>query len=706
MNSFTWGNDALTLWFSWDNDLPVCISEAKAGNVDVAFAHRIPLVELEVAGTGHWIACDRLIQTSLGADLRYVDHRESETNGIKRLDVTLADKKAGVEVTMTYRLPAGVPMFQSFATVKNISDNADKPLSVEQVTSFASAFGAPKGTRADLAKWSLIEGEYDWLAEGRWHETPLRDYFPVMAQELTDHDPRGEHSVVSTSTWSTGKHAPLAIAKSDEFKIAWLFQVEHNGAWRWEVGEDTEDAYVALSGPTSVNHGWCKNLMPGETFSTVPASVALAADFDGVIEAVTGYRRAMRLQPEHSDNARPKVIFNDYMNTIYGDPTTEKELPLIKAAAEVGIEIFCIDCGWYDETGNWWPTVGEWLPSKKRFPNGLKEVTDAIRNAGMVPGLWLEPEVIGVESPMAEKLPDSAFFMRNGHRIVEQQRYVLDLRDSAARKHLDSVVDRLVNDFGVGYFKMDYNVQPGMGSDVNSDSLGDGLLGHNRAYLDWIDGIHRRFPDLIIENCSSGGMREDFAQTSRFQVQSTSDQQDFRLYPAIAATAPMMVLPEQAGSWAYPQADMGVEESAVNINTTFLGRYFLSGYINRMSAEQRGLVERSIKAYKTEVQPMIAQSVPFWPMGLPGWDDKVLALGLRGTEYSLVTVWDRESEGKPVRLSLPQYAGRKVSIEPVFPVEGVDAWPVSWDAASGEATVSVPNGGQNSRTFKVTAHAE
>lgn len=718
-NGFSWGDDALTLRFEWGDDAPVTIASitAKDGanTVTSVLDHRIPIVELEVAGTGHWIACDKLIHTTLGRDLRYVGHHESEERGIKRLDIDVADASAHVDVTVTYELPEGVPMFRTYATITNTATAADAvaadptatrdgaPLSVEQVTSWASAFGAPEGQKADLAAWESIEGKYDWLAEGRWHATPLRDYFPVMAQQLTNVDPRGEHRVVSTSTWSTGRFAPLAVMESKRFGLAWLFQIEHNGAWRWDIGEDTEDAYMALTGPTSADHGWAKNLGPGESFTTVPASVALAADFDGVVRAVTAYRRAMRTQPNHIDNDKPRVIFNDYMNTIYGDPTTAKELPLIEAAAKVGIEIFCIDCGWYDDTGNWWPSVGEWLPSTTRFPGkgGMKEVIDAIREAGMVPGLWLEPEVIGVKSPMAAKLPDSAFFQRNGHRVVEQERYVLDLRSPEARRHLDTVVDRLVDDYGVGYFKFDYNVQPGMGTDVDSDSLGDGLLGHNRAYLDWVDGVHRRHPDLILENCSSGGMREDFAQTSRFQVQSTSDQQDFRLYPTIAVTAPMMVLPEQAGSWAYPQSTMGVEESAVNINTTFLGRYFLSGYINRMSDEQRTLVEESIARYKTYVQPVIAHATPFWPLGLPGWNDPVLAYGLAAPDYALVTVWDRDSDGGTVALDLARYAGRDATITPIFPDHGVETWPVHWDAVHGTASVQVPGDGYASRTFLI-----
>jgi alpha-galactosidase len=122
-------------------------------------------------------------------------------------------------------------------------------------------------------------------------------------------------------------------------------------------------------------------------------------------------------------------VFNDYMNTINGDPTTERLLPLIDAAGRAGAECFCIDAGWYDNTdlGDWWPTVGEWIPSDRRFPGGgLARVVTAIRDAGMKVGLWLEPEVVGVRSPVARSLPDAAFLQRHGRRVTEHDRFFLD----------------------------------------------------------------------------------------------------------------------------------------------------------------------------------------------------------------------------------------------------------------------------------------
>jgi hypothetical protein len=139
-------------------------------------------------------------------------------------------------------------------------------------------------------------------------------------------------------------------------------------------------------------------LRPGETFCTVPATVALGVGWQAALRELTKHRRLAR-RP-HPDNERLTVIYNDYMNTLMGDATTKRLLSLVDAAAEASADAFCIDAGRYDTTmqgfAGWWDYVGEWQPSIVRFPNGITEVFDRIRERGLVPGLWLEPEVVGV----------------------------------------------------------------------------------------------------------------------------------------------------------------------------------------------------------------------------------------------------------------------------------------------------------------------
>ena len=77
------------------------------------------------------------------------------------------------------------------------------------------------------------------------------------------------------------------------------------------------------------------------------------------------------------------------------------------------------------------------------------------------------------------------------------------------------------------------------------------MLSHERAYLKWLEAVFKRYPDLVIENCSSGGLRMDYAMLSRYSIQSTSDQDDYRYYCTIAANSPSALTPEQSAIWSY-----------------------------------------------------------------------------------------------------------------------------------------------------------
>ena len=184
----------------------------------------------------------------------------------------------------------------------------------------------------------------------------------------------------------------------------------------------------------------------------------------------------------------------------------------------------------------------------------------------------------------------------------------------------------LVGHLGVGYLKLDYNIDPGAGTDLAADSVGAGLLGHNRAHLLWLDRVLDRHPDLILENCASGAMRMDYALLSRMQVQSTSDQQDYRLYPPIAVAAPMSVLPEQSASWAYPQPDMSDEQIAYTMCTGLLGRLYLSGRLDGMDEGQRDSVRAAVDVYKS-IRSEVARAVAAVAVGSAGLDRSVAQPG-------------------------------------------------------------------------------
>ena len=78
--------------------------------------------------------------------------------------------------------------------------------------------------------------------------------------------------------------------------------------------------------------------------------------------------------------------------------------------------------------------------------------------------------------------------------IYDRSRYQLDFRNPEVIAHANEVIDRVVNEYGVGYIKMDYNIEPGIGTELDADSFGEGLLAHERAYLAWLDTVFGKIP--------------------------------------------------------------------------------------------------------------------------------------------------------------------------------------------------------------------
>ncbi|MFI1732647.1 alpha-galactosidase [Streptomyces acidicola] len=691
---FTWGHSALEAEFATAGDGTLRLvrlgsSGGTDGTGDTGDAvdpeTALPLVELTALGHGSGWSGPRFTGTAFGTRLAYRGHDSGSGSGAvwEWLTVELHDPATGLTAFVELSSPTGLPVLRSRVRLRN---EGTQPLVLQSVSSLLLG-GLPSPGTLDVHR-----ARNDWLAECRWYTEPLRDTVADIHVDAHQHDSRAALALSGRGSWPTDGHLPMGALTERDGGRTWLWQIESPAGWRWDLGERAHGTYLALNGPTDAEHQWRVRLTPGEEFTTVPAALAVGSGLDDAMGALTSYRRAVR-RP-HPDLTALPVVFNDYMNTLMGDPTTEKLLPLIDAAADAGAEYFCIDSGWYDDdTEGWWDSVGEWLPSPRRFPDGgLRAVLDRIRERGMVPGLWLEPEVVGVRSPIASALPREAFFQRDGVRLAEQGRHQLDLRHPAARAHLDKTVDRIVGDWGVGYLKLDYNIVVDPGTCAPGDaSPGSGLLGHAHAYLDWLSGVLDRYPGLVVENCASGGMRMDGATLAVTQLQSTSDQQDPLRLPPIAAAAPTAVPPEQGAVWAYPQPEYDDDLITFTLGGALLGRVHLSGHLNRMSEHQLGLVRDAVETYKS-IRADLARAVPFWPLGLPGWTDEWLALGMRVPDGpSYVSVW-RRGGASEVRLPVGHLAGREMVrteiLHPSVPGVGSAIW--DRDGDGGALRVSLP----------------
>lgn len=202
---------------------------------------------------------------------------------------------------------------------------------------------------------------------------------------------------------------------------------------------------------------------------------------------------------------------------------------------------------------------------------------------------------------------------RHGKRHIDNKRYLLDFRNPEVRAYCREVVDRLIEDYGVGYFKVDYNVTMGYGSELNSDSCSDAIREHYLCLYQWYKEIFKAHPDLVIENCGSGGQRMDYGMLKLLSLQSTSDQTDYIYNSYIGVNVASAVTPEQAGMWVYPYED-DREHVIYNMVNGLLLRPYISGMVWKMSEENLKLMAEGIALYK-QIRDGIKDGVPIFPLG-------------------------------------------------------------------------------------------
>jgi len=573
------------------------------------------IAQLQVTGNDHNDHHGGKHHYSSGSStLRYAGHSLEKD----LLKIRLRDDQ--LEVVCHYQFYPHIRALRSWVTVTNI---CNAPVGLDYIASFSMA-----GIHYDRV-WIPHNA---WRQEVNWRSHSLGE----LGLELTENASTNRISIGNTGAWSTKEYLPMGALEGDG---VCLWQIESGTSWHWEMGCTSGMLYLHLSGPTGQENGWHKELEPGASFTSLPAAMVFAQNMEEAFAEMTKYRRTIAKRTS-SDLGLP-VIFNDYLKCLLANPTTEKELPVIDLAAKAGAEYYVMDAGWYG-VGSWWDTVGQWEACKERFPNGICEVFDYVRSKGMIPGIWLEIEVMGVSCPILDQFDDSCFFMRHGRRVIDHGRYQLDFRSEKVRRFATAVVDRLVGTWGVGYIKTDYNIEPGIGTEVNADSFGDGLLQHKAAYLSWLDSICEKYPDLIVESCSSGGMRLDYQMLAHHPLQSMSDQEDSLEIPHIAAAAATAALPEQATIWSCPMPDESDDQIRLNMVNAMLTRMHLSGKIFELSDHQLGIIRDGVALYK-KIRGDISTSLPFYPCGLPCYDQKLFCAGYRGANTYLA-VWRLDTD--------------------------------------------------------------
>lgn len=181
----------------------------------------------------------------------------------------------------------------------------------------------------------------------------------------------------------------------------------------------------------------------------------------------------------------------------------------VDAAAEMGIEMFMVDAGWFGVGGHWSDAVGDWTENLTGgFRGRLLEVSQRIRDKGMIFGLWFEPERAGINARILNEHPefylDGVFF---------------DFANPAAREYMLSTLRPVIDHYHIGFIKFDFNAS------TPHDPSGCSFYRYMQGHKEFVDTVRREYPHMYITGCASGGMRMDLQQGTLFDSFWLSDNQ-------------------------------------------------------------------------------------------------------------------------------------------------------------------------------------
>jgi len=270
-------------------------------------------------------------------------------------------------------------------------------------------------------------------------------------------------------------------------------------------------------------------LMPGEVCLDPGASYATPV----VVGAYTsgGFTLASWVMHEHVRTAARdtaasprtrKVLLNTWEAT-YFDHDTEQLKALADAAADVGIERFVLDDGWFGARRNDRAGLGDWVVSREVYPQGLAPLIAHVRSRGMDFGIWVEPEMVNRDSDLVRAHPEWVLHSPDYEPVMARHQLLLDLTNEAAFSHIYGQLDALLRDHDIAFVKWDMN-RP-----LIHASAADGTAGAHRqtlAFYRLLDVLRAAHPRVEFESCASGGGRIDHSVLSRTVRAWTSDCND------------------------------------------------------------------------------------------------------------------------------------------------------------------------------------
>ena len=352
------------------------------------------------------------------------------------------------------------------------------------------------------------------------------------AREMYRHDTLvsvGKHVNSSYAGTSSNRANPFVMLSRPETTedqgICYGFNLIYSGN-HYEVAE--VNAYGKTRIVTGINpQSFCFVLAEGESFESPEAVMTVSNEgFNGMSRNMHDFVRNCIVRGAWKKKARP-VLLNSW-EACYFNINEARLLKLAKAGKEAGVELFVMDDGWFGTRNDDKQALGDWYVNKKKLPGGVKSICDKVNALGLDFGIWVEPEMINVNSDLYRAHPEWVMEIPGKPHSEGRNQRILDFANPAV---VDYMIEQMVNVFSsanISYVKWDMNR---IFSDYYSKylkALHQGEVAHRymMGLYRFMRTVTERFPHILFEGCASGGNRFDLGILCYFPQIWASDDTD------------------------------------------------------------------------------------------------------------------------------------------------------------------------------------
>jgi alpha-galactosidase len=416
--------------------------------------------------------------------LKYASH---SIDG-NRLLIVMKDIQLEVYVTLEYELDAETGILRRSATIEN---RTKESFTIEQVAS--GTWNLPRGTDYRLR---YLTGR--WAAEFNVQQQPVRPGKTVLESR------RGSTGAQNNPWFAIDR----AGENDPEHGDVWFGALAWSGSWQITVEQDQLQQVRVTGGMNAFDFSYV--LKSGERFQTPNFYGGYSEEGIGGASRLMHRLEVDSILPHHPTPRLRPVLYNSWEATTF-DVDEAGQLALAEKAANLGVERFVMDDGWFGERKNDHAGLGDWWVNRQKFPHGLKPLIDKLHSLNMDFGLWVEPEMVNPDSELYRKHPDWVLNFPGRPRTEGRNQLVLNLARPDVRAYVFGFLDKLLNENDIAFLKWDYNrnwsepgwpaVPPGEEKNVYVD--------FTRNFYSILAELRQKHPQVEIESCSGGGSRVD-----------------------------------------------------------------------------------------------------------------------------------------------------------------------------------------------------